>query len=219
MASDLGLRFAHRRYEPMPDFQKELLLSCCSDADIKVAGGSKRIDPMLKLYVGCPVMISDNIDVEHSIANGTMLTFKSVKLKKGIEDCSIVNINGYFVRCVEASTLDHVEVILEGNPSGQGIRRIELCTRIAKGKFSDPGSIIEGRREIHTRKEKRLQLSQFPFNVANARTVHKLQGKSLEKLLISNWSYTVNWVYVVLSRVRTLNKLFIYLKCQILLQN
>jgi len=59
------------------------------------------------------------------------------------------------------------------------------------------------------RRAKIIQLSQFPFNVANARTVHKLQGKSLENLMVSNWSHTVNWMCVVLSRVRTSGGLFL----------
>ena len=38
-----------------------------------------------------------------------------------------------------------------------------------------------------------------------ATTCHKLQGKTLENLVINSWNYTTpNWVYVVLSRVTTL---------------
>ena len=45
--------------------------------------------------------------------------------------------------------------------------------------------------------------------MAHARTVHKLQGRSIDNLVISTWNYTGNWVYVVLSRCRTLNDIFI----------
>ena len=64
----------------MPDFQKSILLTCCSDANI-TAGSSKRIDPMLKLYTGRPLIINGNINVENKIANGSMVTFRNVKLK------------------------------------------------------------------------------------------------------------------------------------------
>ena len=41
-----------------------------------------------------------------------------------------------------------------------------------------------------------------------ATTCHKLQGKTLDNLVINSWNYRLkNWVYVVLSRVRTLNGL------------
>ena len=54
------------------------------------------------------------------------------------------------------------------------------------------------------RMTKCVQISQlFPLNIANTSTLHKLQGQSLNNLLVSNWSYTPNWIYVVLSRIKT----------------
>ena len=38
---------------------------------------------------------------------------------------------------------------------------------------------------------------------------HKLQGMSKDKLIIASWSFTTNWVYVVLSRIHTLKGLFL----------
>ena len=54
-----------------------------------------------------------------------------------------------------------------------------------------------------------LKLEQFPLNIANARTVHKLQGRTLENLVISNWSMQQGWACVALSRVRTLKGVFL----------
>jgi hypothetical protein len=52
----------------------------------------------------------------------------------------------------------------------------------------------------HTKRFKRgIRLEQFPVNTANARTIHKLQGRSLEAVLIHSWDYTGNWIYVALS--------------------
>ena len=43
-----------------------------------------------------------------------------------------------------------------------------------------------------------------------APTSHKLQGSSLNKMVVRSWYYgIVNWIYVVLSRVRSLKGLFI----------
>ena len=55
----------------------------------------------------------------------------------------------------------------------------------------------------------RIQLTQFPLNIADARTVHELQGRSIENLMVTTWDYTDNWIYVVLSRVRTSKGLFL----------
>ena len=50
---------------------------------------------------------------------------------------------------------------------------------------------------------------QFPFISNNCTTGHKLQGCSLETLLVNDWWYHGNWVYVVLSRIRTLKGLYL----------
>ena len=191
----------------MPNVQKVFLLTCCCDAHI-TANGSKTIDPLLKLYVGRKLMINDNIKVEHKIANGSMAKFRYVKLKNGFEDCFTINIHGHYVRCVEACNVQHIEIMLEGGSSQTDIRQIEISKNTAKAMFPEAHDIIQNWKGNPTRMEKTIQLSQFPFNIADARTGHKLQGISLEKLMVSNWSHTTNWIYVVLSHVRTLKGLF-----------
>jgi len=60
------------------------------------------------------------------------------------------------------------------------------------------------------KKEKlKLKLTQLPVIINNATTGHKLQGSSVTNLFVHAWSRTSNWVYVVLSRVRTRSGLFI----------
>jgi hypothetical protein len=54
-----------------------------------------------------------------------------------------------------------------------------------------------------------MRMTQFPVNVANARTVHKLQGRSIENMVLSTLDYTDNWIYVALSRVVTMGGLFL----------
>ena len=60
-----------------------------------------------------------------------------------------------------------------------------------------------------------ISMTQFPVNLNNATTGHKLQGMSLDALIIPAFpSKTLsalfkNWEYVVLSRVRTLSELYL----------
>ena len=146
---------------------------------------------MLKLCVGWLLVINnDNINSKNKIANGSLVTFRSVKLKHGFEDCFIINMDGHYVRCVEASNVEHIEVMLEGDHCEDNIRRIEISKTSAKAMFPDPEDILSGSTKIPQRRQKQIQLSQFPLNIADARTVHKLQGKSLHNLLVSNWSHT-----------------------------
>jgi hypothetical protein len=46
----------------------------------------------------------------------------------------------------------------------------------------------------------------------DATTAHKLQGSSKKQVIVNTWTYTHGWVYTVLSRVRTLNGLFLVTK-------
>lgn len=50
---------------------------------------------------------------------------------------------------------------------------------------------------------------QLPINMNDATMGHKLQGMSKDNLIVTSWTFTENWIYVVLSRVRTLNVLYI----------
>ena len=67
--------------------------------------------------------------------------------------------------------------------------------------------IIEGGENMTM--ETKIQLTHFPIVLNHCTTGHKLQGKSLDQLVITEWNKTQNWGYVVLSRVRTLEGLFL----------
>jgi hypothetical protein len=54
-----------------------------------------------------------------------------------------------------------------------------------------------------------VDLMHFPVGLNHATTGHKLQGKSVDSLVIVEWSIVKNWAYVVLSRVRSLEGLFL----------
>ena len=54
-----------------------------------------------------------------------------------------------------------------------------------------------------------MGLTHFPIVLNRATTGHKLQGKSVDKLVIAQWTKTRNWGYVVVSRVKTLSGLYL----------
>ena len=43
----------------------------------------------------------------------------------------------------------------------------------------------------------------------DATTGHELQGIPKDQLIVTSWSFKENWIYVVLSRVRTLKGLYL----------
>ena len=81
------------------------------------------------------------------------------------------------------------------------------CIKCKKGTYDDVNYPVT---ELGETKRMKLQISltQFPIvrskilDLNHATTGHKLQGKSLNALVIAQWSNVKNWVLVVLSRVR-----------------
>jgi hypothetical protein len=57
----------------------------------------------------------------------------------------------------------------------------------------------------------RTIMTQFPIYLAEAVTGHKLQGRTLDKMIVTGWglSFMKNWEYTVLSRVKTREGLFL----------
>jgi hypothetical protein len=61
----------------------------------------------------------------------------------------------------------------------------------------------------------KMKARQFPLISNTATTGHKLQGATMNKLFVHEWhynktgQYASNWPYVVLSRVRSLDGLYI----------
>ena len=57
---------------------------------------------------------------------------------------------------------------------------------------------------------KRLKITQFPVNSNIATIGHKLQSQTKQYLIVTLWNCRVkNWIYVVLSRVSTLDGLLL----------
>ena len=47
----------------------------------------------------------------------------------------------------------------------------------------------------------KMKATQLPVISNQATTRHKLQGASINQLLVNSWNYTTNWPYIVLSRL------------------
>ena len=56
--------------------------------------------------------------------------------------------------------------------------------------------------------ESKMVITHFGVVLNHATTGHKLQGKTMDALVVAEWSNVKNWAYVVLSRVKTLEGLF-----------
>ena len=185
---------------------KETFWTECSEDDIKFSGStSLRIDPMLKLYSGCPLMVSENIHVRAGVANGTQATFQSLVLKSG-NTVSRTTVDGIEIDCVFASQVSHI--LLQHNGTGnQSTFKLEPKKYSFTANYPTPEAFRTGRSKTEKIK---MSAIQFPLISNNATTGHKLQGASKDAIYIAKFTYGIqNWPYVVLSRVRTRRGLFL----------
>ena len=173
---------------------------------------TKSYDPMLKLYHGCPVMINKNLDVENCVANGTMCKFAAIVLKPDVNyaDLERICIDGYYVWCANETQIESIKLqLLDGLTHKDEVRFVHLTSETHAVRAHVPITLTGEVAKATYREYRNCRFKTFPINISHARTIHKLQGRSLEAILISTWDYTGNWIYVALSRVCTLKGLYL----------
>ncbi|KAG7372125.1 hypothetical protein IV203_018268 [Nitzschia inconspicua] len=141
-------------------------------------------DPLLKLYLGRPLCINQNEDVSSCIANGAICEFRCVKLKPGasMDQLETIVIDGYYVNCVSVTQVESLLLkMLDGNAGEEGEHIIELNPKTIYASARFPVPCLGPITKKSMRTSRRISFDQFPINCANARTVHKLQGRSIKK--------------------------------------
>ena len=163
------------------------------------------MDPLLKLYKGCQLTLVFNNNVRHGEANGTTVTLISICLKPNIIAIQIL-IGKLPVKAVYA--LQVVSIVLKHNnpkilPNTFQLKPIEfrITTRILKPK------LLQMKEDDH--EMVKMMATQLPVISNQATTGHKLQGASINQLLVNNSNYTTNWPYIVLSRLRSSEGLYL----------
>jgi hypothetical protein len=180
------------------------LWSGCSDIHVKTTGEQgKFVDPFLKLSTNVPLMYTENHDVPNGIANGTLCNLVKVVLHSHVTeaDFDTMNIDGYFVRTIDATKVNYLLCKIHGSA-----RTFEVRANTVSCKMDLPFELTPGEK---IRKVVRAKANRFPVLINHATTGHKLQGQTKSSLCISDWHYGANWPYVVLSRVTSLKGLFL----------
>jgi hypothetical protein len=78
-----------------------------AENDVTLPKGAGRMDPVLRLYRGCRVMLSCNSNVRKGQANGTQATFQKIILKPGEVPQQVILDGDIPVAAVHASQVDH----------------------------------------------------------------------------------------------------------------
>ena len=187
--------------------QRKTLFEECSEADCKESSknDSNRMDPFLCLHYNCELMGTENEAVDKGKAKGTTAHLKKVWLKPGAK-LEPMRIKGYWVHTVSARDVDHLELRYHSMRRFEGNFKVD-ATKTKTCRVNFPVTIMDQRIVLRGAP---IKITQFPVTLNHATTGHKLQGKSLDELVIAEWRFGVrNWAYVVLSRVRTLEGLYL----------
>ena len=108
------------------------------------------------------------------------------------------NVNGFWVRTVYASEVESIICTLSGTSKLLELKAEEKQYEIGIPYDRPDQRIVQ-----------KICINQFPIMLNTATTGHKLQGQTVESLLVNDWFYGSNWPYVVLSRTRTRMGLFL----------
>jgi 6-pyruvoyl-tetrahydropterin synthase len=194
-----------RNTNPLTPAQRQVFFQECNES-VNIDSNKKRADPFLCLYSGCDVMISGNIDVANGIANGTTARFRQAILKEGATP-SPIQVHRHWVYAIDIDDVDHL--VLEWVD----------CDPFYTGTFKlypkhGPFSTLYPIRTmgVKTTVKAKVYITHFPLLLNTATTGHKLQGKSVDILIIAEWHSAINWAYVVLSRQRLFDGLFLLKK-------
>jgi hypothetical protein len=179
----------------------------CGESNIKTTR-SGRVDPVLKLYLGCNVMITENIDVYNGLANGTRAKVTSIIIKQQSDVFNINIGNNVIVKGTYASNIKTIHL----THLNQNVQVQNFSLKPKQATFYAtiplPKNILTQNNRL---KPKPIQMTaiQFPIIANNATTGHKLQGIGVDKLFVHTWCYSKNWPYVLLSRVKTISGLYL----------
>jgi hypothetical protein len=158
-----------------------------------------RVDPVLKLFPGCPLMLTENKDVCNGQANGSRVKLQRIIVKQGEQEIIVKLSCGAQVRAFFASQIAAISVRHEIDDVVP--RDFDLTPR----RYSFSAKVfIDG-----VKKTLRMKGTQFPVVSNGTTTGHKLQGCTLQSLAVFELHYSQNWIYVVLSRVTTSKGLFL----------
>jgi hypothetical protein len=195
----------NKTYVPlMSNYMKKLFYTTVRENDCKFKKNAwrNRVDPVLKLYKGCPMMHTENTVVGSGQANGTRVLVDQIILKYGEKPFTVELECGTIVWGVFSSSVKYVSVthvVPDMEPPSFSVTTQNFS-------FSCALETCGGELTVAMKGE------QFPIISNSCTTGHKLQGSTMDELLVDEWQYKQNWVYVVLSRVKTMKGLYIRTK-------
>ena len=166
--------------------------------------------------IGAPYMVGTNIDVSKGIANGTIAKFYDIVLVPNAQVRIVTLEDGNQAHAVYADEVNCL--ILKHTAPAQ--EKIGSFPNLPLGCF--PVTAIKCNiicKLGSTGKNFKVRVTQLPCVSALVLTGHKIQGQTLNSVILGalspvHQSGQSGWIYVVLSRVRKLEGLFLLTKLE-----
>jgi len=196
LSDSLFRKSADKTWEPLKN--RKYFYENLGEDDIKPGKFKPRLDPVLKLFRDCPLMMTHNEDVNENKANGTSVTLEQVVLKPGEEAFLTTLDNGIQVKCVFASQVESLELRHVRKDVEKKVFSLKSEDHQVSAKWPMPVNLqVSGKaREMFP-----MKIHQFAVVRNSCTTGHKLQGKTVLSIFAYDLNYMQNWTYVVLSRV------------------
>ena len=208
LSSALRVRSGDKVYKDQANAFERWFWQVCGEGDCKPDPFQGRFDPALVLYYDRPVMVNKNDDVEAGVANGSRAVVVRVCLKVGVVP-AIIKLGDFNIPAVRAHQVE--KIVLRHEKPNITPREFELVPQ--KHSFTARVPLPDTLQATRTGGSEKLKMTgvQLPIVCNNATTGHKLQGSSVDNIFVHSWTTVPNWIYVVLSRVKTIEGLFLRL--------
>ena len=192
--------FHHKNDIPFQPNLQHQIKQYCTESDIETGKG-QYMSPTLLLYKNCPITLTSNDYMTHHAGKGSPCTLKHVKLKQNSAPRQQLY-NGKYVQTVSVNDIEYITISKENSRKTFNITPVHKTCKITVD-LKLPGFtpfVLSDKTKI----------KQFEISSGLSSTCHKLQGLTKEAIIILDWTYNVpNWIYVVLSRVKTMKGLFL----------
>ena len=175
---------------------KEISVSA-SHLELKSCSDNCGLDPEIEMKEGARIMLTKNISIADRLINGQLGTISKVAFDDITKEVSVLYINFDDKRAGKETVRNCTDLYAKRNNL---VPIVPLSTNI----------MINPKRV----NSPEMVRTQFPVTLAWACTVHKVQGLTLDRIVISfalnkQRAFQYGQAYAALSRVRTLDGLFI----------
>jgi hypothetical protein len=204
LSDGLMRKTGNRTWEPV--LCQQFFYENLGEDDCETGKFKPRVDPVLKLFRDCPMMLTHNEDVSMNQANGTCATLEQVVLNANETPFLVTLDCGAKVQTVYSSQVQRLVLRHENKDVKEPLFSVKNDTHEVKAKWPLPSSLSTSNKRHEMIP---MKLNQFPVVRNTATTGHKLQGKTVRNIFVYEWHYGTNWPYVVLSRVTKMTGVYL----------